>query len=501
MERTKDNFTALISKYKLPFGSGVVCGLIAYMSAFTTKLSNHDDLEYFFTKGATLDSGRWMLALTSYIFPDVSMPWIYGVITIVLLSISACLVIRTFEIKSRVLQVLLAGIMVTFTAETHTLAFMFTAAPYALAVLLITAAVCYFLHGEKHRFFMCTLLLCVALGIYQAYISLSASLFVAYFIAKTFDAEWDWQRILRKGIECILLLVCALVLYFIVNKVIMTITGTEYNSYAEKSMSLSELNIIKGIYIAYRLFAKSILKQNYLLIPSVFSTVIHIVLLIICAVILLSAAKRNMDSNKRLLLIALTIVFPLSVNCLDVMTGGGHSVEYYGFAAIYALATAALDTEGECVCVRLRDSGALCLAVIMMCGVFYSNKAFLKQKLAYEETYGYYQQILSNVKMDPEYTGDERLVLAGGAKYMYSVSEMEMGSVLVNTSLAGTYSRTKLLSNYLGYGSEIDNMICPSYGTGFFPDDDLIEIYEAMPTFPADGSIMKIDDMILVKLH
>lgn len=497
----KNKLTTLINELKLPFGSGVICGLIAFMSAFTAKLSNHDDLEYFFTKGATLDSGRWFLALTSYVFPDVSMPWIYGVISIVLLSLASCIIIRTFEIKNRLLQVLLAGAMVTFTAETHTLAFMFTSAPYALAVLMIAVSVYIFLHGAKHKFSLSMILLCFALAIYQAYISLAAALFVAYFIAKTFEPEWDWRQILRRGSECILLLICSLVLYFVANKVIMTVTGTEYNSYAQKSLSLSDLNVFRGIYNAYRLFAKSILKQNAMLIPTGFSTAVHILLLIICAVLSLRVAKRNMDFGKRVLLIALAVIFPLAVNCLDVMTGGGHPVEYYGFATIYVLATAVLDAERGRDCGRLCDAGALCLAMIMLCAVLYSNRAFLKQKLAYEEAYGYYQQILSAVKMNPDYTGEERLVLAGGAKNMYSVSENELGKVLINTDLAGAYSRDKLLKTYLGYGTEIENMICPSYGNGLYPDDELIEIYEAMPVFPANGSIIKIDDMMFVRIY
>lgn len=70
------------------------------------------------------------------------------------------------------------------------------------------------------------------------------------------------------NLSMILLLICSLVLYFVANKVIMAITGIEYNSYAQKSMSLSELNVFRDVYNAYRLFAKSILKQNGLLIPT-----------------------------------------------------------------------------------------------------------------------------------------------------------------------------------------------------------------------------------------
>lgn len=502
MERTKDNFTALISKYKLPFGSGIVCGLIAYMSAFTNKFLNYDELEYLFSKGATLDSGRWMLALTSCIFPDVSMPWIYGVITVIFLSVAACVIIRTFEIKSRVLQAILAGIMVTFTVETYTLAYMFTAVPYALAVLMITVAIYYYLHGKKYKLIVCALLICAALGIYQAYISLSASLFVAYCIAKTFDAEWDWQRILRKGIECICVLICAIILYFAANKIIMTVTGTEYNTYADNAMTISGETIVQSILNAYRLFVICILRQQFLLVPNLFSTGFHVVLLTICTLIAAREIIQNMSSGKRVLSTVLCLCFPIAINCLVVVTSGWHQVEFYGFAVVYVLAAVVLDTEIGKRRGQLHDVGALCLAAIAVCCIFYSNKIYLKQKLVYEESYGYFQQISSMAKMLPEYTGKERLVFAGTPRNIYSVPEIDMYNVIsIRNNLTSGYSRNRFLNNYLGYDIDVENMICTTYNTGFFPDDDLIEIYEAMPTFPADGSIMKIDDMILVKLH
>ena len=77
---------ALAAEYKLPLITGFVFGLAANLYAFTNKFVNADELEYLFSKGATLSSGRWALALTSCIFPDVSMPWIYGVIAVMILS-------------------------------------------------------------------------------------------------------------------------------------------------------------------------------------------------------------------------------------------------------------------------------------------------------------------------------------------------------------------------------------------------------------------------------
>lgn len=124
-----------IREYKVPLAATWIVGLLAHMFMFTNKLLNHDEIVFLFGKGATLESGRWMLAATELIFPNVSMPWIYGVIALAITSLAVCLIIRLLDIRSKVLQALLAGLIVSFPAQTSIFCFMFTSAPYALALL------------------------------------------------------------------------------------------------------------------------------------------------------------------------------------------------------------------------------------------------------------------------------------------------------------------------------------------------------------------------------
>ena len=60
--------------------SAFAAGLAAYLFVFTNKLLNLDEIAGLFGKGESISSGRWALALTSYVFPDVSMPWINGML-------------------------------------------------------------------------------------------------------------------------------------------------------------------------------------------------------------------------------------------------------------------------------------------------------------------------------------------------------------------------------------------------------------------------------------
>ena len=59
LQRIWTRFMALTEEYKLPLITGFVFGLAANLYAFTNKFVNADELEYLFSKGATLSSGRW----------------------------------------------------------------------------------------------------------------------------------------------------------------------------------------------------------------------------------------------------------------------------------------------------------------------------------------------------------------------------------------------------------------------------------------------------------
>lgn len=86
---------------RVPLLSSLVFGFLAHAFAFTNKLVNHDEVQCLFSKGATVVSGRWGLGALDAVFPNVSMPWIYGVMTIVLLGVCVCLLVSVLSIRCK----------------------------------------------------------------------------------------------------------------------------------------------------------------------------------------------------------------------------------------------------------------------------------------------------------------------------------------------------------------------------------------------------------------
>ena len=150
---------SLWEKNRAPFLTALAVGFCAHGYAFSNKLLNHDEIESLFGKGATVTSGRWGLELVKPLFPDWSMPWIYGIISLVFIAAAACLMLETLEIRSRALRVLLPAVIVSFPSLTGNFCFMFTAAPYAWSFFLTALAVYLICRGGAWRLCLSVVLL------------------------------------------------------------------------------------------------------------------------------------------------------------------------------------------------------------------------------------------------------------------------------------------------------------------------------------------------------
>ncbi|MBQ6569681.1 MAG: glucosyltransferase domain-containing protein, partial [Clostridia bacterium] len=89
----------LAVKYKVPLITSFVVGILCYLYVFTNKFVNVDEIYYLFGKGVTVSSGRWGLEILRFVIPDYSMPWLHGISTLFLISVSVCFIIDIFEIK------------------------------------------------------------------------------------------------------------------------------------------------------------------------------------------------------------------------------------------------------------------------------------------------------------------------------------------------------------------------------------------------------------------
>ncbi len=481
---------------RLPFLTAVLVGLAAHGYAFSNKLLNHDEIESLFGKGATVTSGRWGLELVKILFPDWSMPWIYGLLSVLLLSAAACLMLRLLDIRSRVLQALLAGLVLCFPSLTGNFCFMFTSAPYALSFFLIVLGVTNFRAQKPSAWTLSTVLIVLGLSIYQAYIAVAASLFLLRMTADTLEGKKPVGRVLLDGIQALAMMLAAVLVYYGVTLLVLRITGAEFNSYVTENVNAS-VSLPRRVRMAYDAFWYVFSFRNFYLISSEASRLLHLVLLVATLAALALLALRGGSILRGILLAGLVLLLPLSICCMYLIMAPAsiHTLVLYGFVSVYFLMALTAQQLDRTLRPGAGTLLSAALALIIFGNVYFSNMVYLKQQLQYENAYAFYTILAARVQSSPGFDESCSLALVGRQETMlHTFPELDTDLFLgVNRDLINVYSRDSFIRRYLGFDIA-------------FAGEEELESLEndprvtEMPVYPYYGSVRRIDGTIVVRL-
>lgn len=492
-----------LQRYRFPFLASFFFGLLAYGFVFTNKLVNHDEVSSLFTKGATVTSGRWGLGALDSIFPNYSMPWIYGLFTILFIALSVCLMVNMFHIKSQLLQVLLSGCIVVFPSVIGLFGYMFTSCSFALAFFLAVCSAA-LLQTQNKRYLLPALgCLIFSLSIYQAYISVAASLLVLVLIQQLLTKESP-SAVLCRGVGFVVFLLAGLGFYYLGTQIVLNLTGNQLNDYASEKIALSISSILQGIMLAYGNFLRFFTEGFHGLIPTGFSRCLHWILMASTAILLfLNLIFSGKDPLRMILVILLTAILPLAINCMYMITTPEsiHTLVLYGFVAVYLLAVILADNllsgmKTSYFSRVILNILTTAMAVIILVNTYIANQSYLHLYLRYENASAFYTSLIADIKMMPEFSEDTKLAIIGE----YQQPEFYMKQFESMHSITGiygfvpdSYSKKFFLEYYTGFpiafasGEELEQITAT-------PE------FEAMAVYPYYGSLQKIGDFLVVKL-
>ena len=504
LERLGFFFSRHWQENKLPFLCSALFGFLAYTFSFTNKLVNHDEVFALFSKGATVDFGRWGLGLLDAVFPNLSMPWIYGVFSLFFLSVAICLILRIFSIRSKLLQVLLSGCVMVFPSQIGVFGYMFTSSCYALSFLLAVLAV-WLLHWNPKRGLIPALgCLVFSVSIYQAYISIAAGLLVLILIQRLLKGD-KLSPVILSGLFYVGFLILSLGIYYVATQVFLKLLHVEMSDSAGGNVSFSLLSLPANIALAYESFLRYFTEGFRGLLPTGLSRVVNIACLTAALILLVlwSFSQKKKEPGRYLLLAALTALLPLAVNCMYLFTipDSIHTLVLYGFLCVYVFTAIAADfclssgTESLVKSVLLNVI-TVSMAVTILINTYVANAAGLNLHLRYENAYAFYTSLTAQIKSMPEFGEDTKLAILG--TYQEPEFYGERFSCLneltgVKGFLPDSYSRERFLEYYLGFP-----VPAPS-------EEETAAIlaspeYAEMPSYPYYGSVRLMGDTIVVKL-
>ena len=486
----------------LPLLTALITGLVTYLFCFANKLEIHDDLGNMFSQGYPVSSGRWGLEIIEKIFPTASIPWLNGLVSLFLFSVSICIIIRMFEIRSPLLQTLLAAVLVSFPSQMTTYAYMFTTIQYACGMLLSVWAA-YLLSRRDDRLGLTAggVLLVLSLSIYQPYIAVAASLLVVRCFALTLSEDHTGKEIVIRGLKYVAVIVISMAVYYGILAIFKSLSDMPFNAYAEGSLN-SFSDILKGIVISYTSYAGYFIKGYYDIVRPGAPRIAHFAVLIVCCILLIrhfgrSEARRNGRLGAALLCLCL---LPLAVNCIHVISSLFHNLMTFSFVSFYVLAAVVLETCGKESGTKPRtgwvctDITALSLCVVMVTNVYFANAVYLRMYMQEEQAKAFYQTIVSALNAQPDFDENSWVIFFGENDVLNDFpvisTENQAG---IREGILQTYGQDYFIRYYLGLRLNTNILTESTIPEGW---DDVIDwdAVIAMPSYPAYGCVQKMGE-------
>lgn len=507
------------------FISSLFFGMLSYIYLFTNNLNNWDNI--FSTPsgyGAGTSSGRWFLSvLGDFIgntWGNYNIPLFNGMISIIILGISSCVIIKTFEIKSKWLCALIGGITVVFPPIASTMLYSYTIAYYSLAIFFVALGIFMIKEFKILGFILGSLLFSFSLGIYQAYYPLCAAIFILILIKMCIDSNYEWKEIIVTGFKFLFSLALGYILYNLFLKYCLYIYNVELSSYQGiDQMGKIDISLlptqIKEIFTSvieltskdYRsISATKIIQDSFLGLY----TIISIILIFKVVNHIL-----NKESVLKLIsLIIFIILLPIAINFTVIMApqGYAHTLMQMGFVCIFYLGIILVDNLDKYEILNCKfnifnkfkmDKILLfaTIAIVLTATVNYSwqtNGNYRSLYYANRQLENYYQTLFTRIKSVEGYKQDMEICFIGTeiddktfSNFKWDNTPFKYGG---NGSPLNSYSRSSTIANYFGYS--IIEIIKDSEEYKKYEKD-----IEEMDKYPNSDSIKIVDNKVFVRFE
>ena len=494
------------------FASGLIFGVIIHLYMLTHKLPNWDDLNNFHGFGSGIEYGRWLLQYLRPLTGEWSIPAFNGMVGIILWTIAACFIYLAMDMKTVTGAVLTPLMVLSFPAVASTMNYMFTVTCYAMGFLFVCVGVYLYRH-YKYGCIPAFLLFVLSLGVYQSYICLAAGMLVMGFVRDAMQEENSFQKVLRDGIKSLITLAVTLISYVIISKTLFPHLTTDRGL-----DTMGQVNILQLPRLVMRCYKRIL--EYFVIKPysftSPFSQAVNIVVCVMIVVLLIWVIvdrKLYKDKAKAILIVALMLAEPLALASIYILapeTQDATLMMLHQYFFVYIVAVVLMEqmrATGEAQKNRLKVTlYGITAAAIMLVGYrnyLVTNEAYFRVSIAVDRASAYYNRIVMNIESQEGYQYGDQISILGEfypdpnplAQPSYDADRFtEFSGMAMENGLLTTGSRKGFLQTYMGiYYENVTDA-----------ENDAIketEEYKAMPIYPAEGSIKRINNVWVVKVH
>ena len=504
-------FKKIGPQVRAAFLGALLFGVFSQGMGLFNKFSHHDDVGNLFDLGTTISSGRWALQIVEwaeklfYGTGNTSLPLFNGMLSILCIGAASGLLVWLLKIRNKVYCALLGCVMVSFPVVTAAFAYMFTSHPYMICLLMMTGCAC--LICAKTPWWaklFAAVLGGTAVGIYQAYLPVLLIAILCYDIQKLADENGLSGAFFKRiGIQVLCLLGVMLV-YLAGNRFFLNKYQVELSSYQgiDQAGNMTIQAFLDRCGRAYGEFFNPTRQVFADMYPGALHTIYLLMLvmdgLLVVRMIVMTAKKSIGQAAVLALMFAL---IPLGCNLIYIMAENIHGLMVYGQVMQVVLFIMLFDRVKPSSIQWKRAVSVAASAVLAVMAVMYArydNQCYLKDAIHQQEAISYYTTLITRIKSQKGYRPDMGVYFANAEvktddPTVYNMDELDF--IRLNPYWHNSMEYLHAMTWYDFMMVWCGNDFSRSWRIEL---ESLPEV-QAMPSYPADGSIQVIEDTVIVK--
>lgn len=491
-----------------------IIGMLAHSYMYFNNAISNDSLNEFITwdnvRQFKTETGRGLVVFyLQYIRGIITVPYLVGVFSLIYISISLYLISKIFNIKSDVTLILISAIMVlNMTVIALTATYIHDLDVDMLAMLLATFSV-YLLTKYKNGYLFGSISLAFSIALYQAFISFAITLIIFKCILDLLNKK-DYKRVLNYGLKSLIMIVGSGLIYLILVKLIVYVTGIEivkgkYNSIG-KLTSLTPANLYQYTVNSWKYTVGKIINPPTILNEKLNIAIHVLLLLLIFYFIIKESIKNNIQIKSIIILSLLVLVTPIGMNISRVlMRDFSHEVMHYSVFMIYLLPILFIDSQiynkdlSQFKNRAYKLSITLIVIFVMFGNFRFSSTAYLIKDFEQDANMSLFTRINYDINNVDGYVDGETPVAFVGRPLdqIRRNRDFTLRVTGMSRSFAPYYSYSERYKAYFNYVLMMD--------TKFVSEEEIDVLSEDkrvinMSVYPSKDSIKLIDGILVVKL-
>lgn len=498
---------------KAAFFSCLIVGYLVHLYAFTNTIPNADGLSRVFDPQQMTISGRWFLHYATAPSSFTQMPAVIGLLSLILLGLAAALAVDLLQFRSSVLAGLSGAVMAAFPCLGYTFLYMFTASAYCLAIFLAVLSV-WLAKRSNVDWILGVVALALAMGTYQAYVTVAIALALLVVLRETLDPETSFRGTLFLGLRLMAYLAVGAVLYYVILLVFLNVKNLELLSYLGMDAASSGYpfgQLPRLLLDTYKqVVAFFFLPGSANGFTTLWMAVLDLIALALGGLFFftrMSQKKLWGDLWRPIGAAAMVALLPLGINFGQIISpySAPTPLMKYSYVAIYLAVFLVADLWDGLVAPANLDrilppALALWSAALLLFSLNTNNLLYTASNQAHRATESYVTRLLARIEGCPGYEDGMEIAIVGAIpgghlqSSIESYAQVDHYSVPLNTVAHLNKHIYYYLNDWLNVPVEE-----PSEETMLAISDS--PDFQAMPLYPADGSVQVLDGRVVVKLQ